>query len=78
MVSKFALLIDLLVISVALAVPSSRLEPQLARLRKIRRSGPSVELPASSISNAQDSLYWAGAVLTGGNVCIIPRIRDHP
>ena len=78
MVSKFALLIDLLVISVALAVPSSRLEPQLARLRKIRRSGPSVELPASSISNAQDSLYWAGAVLTGGNVRIIRRIRDHP
>ena len=78
MVSKFALLIDLLVISVALAVPSSRLEPQLARLRKIRRSGPSVGLPARGISNAQDSLYWAGAVLTGGNVCIIPRIRDHP
>ena len=79
MVSKFALLIDLLVTSVALAVPSSRLEPQLARLRKIRRFGPTnrAESPVNSISDVVNNTNWAGAVLGGGNVRVIPRIRDH-
>ncbi|KAF8557603.1 hypothetical protein OG21DRAFT_227401 [Imleria badia] len=64
MVSKFALLSNLLLASVVLAAPSSRLEARLARRRENRQSQPinRIESPAGTVSNAEYSSNWAGAV----------------
>ncbi|KAF9237540.1 peptidase A4 family-domain-containing protein [Melanogaster broomeanus] len=58
MVSKFALLSNLLLASVALAVPSSRLEARLAR-RSAGRQSPASDV---GVSNVEYSSNWAGAV----------------
>ncbi|KAF9241639.1 peptidase A4 family-domain-containing protein [Melanogaster broomeanus] len=67
MVSKLAILCNLLLASVALAIPSSRLESRLARRREARQSLPinHLEQPASDVgvSNVEYSSNWAGAVL---------------
>ena len=74
MVSKFALLSNLLLASVTLAAPSSRLEARLTRRRENRQSQPinRVESPAGTVSNVEYSSNWAGAVWDEGDVCIIP------
>lgn len=79
MVSKFALLSNLLLASAALAVPSSRLEARLARRRENRQSQPinRVESPAGTVSNVEYSSNWAGAVWAEGDVRIISMIYDH-
>lgn len=80
MISKFALLSNFLLASVALAAPSSRLEARLTRRRENRQSQPihRVESPAGTVSNAEYSSSWAGAVWAEGDVCIIPLFHDHP
>ncbi|KAF9236339.1 peptidase A4 family-domain-containing protein [Melanogaster broomeanus] len=71
MVSKFALLSNLLLASVALAIPSSRLEARLARRREGRQSSPisRIEQPTSDVGPAkvEYSSNWAGAVVNGAN-----------
>ncbi|KAG6375465.1 peptidase A4 family-domain-containing protein [Boletus reticuloceps] len=64
MVSKFALLANILLASAALAVPSSRLEARLARRRENRQSQPlnHVDGPAADASNVEYSSNWSGAV----------------
>ncbi|KAF8070411.1 peptidase A4 family-domain-containing protein [Lyophyllum atratum] len=67
MVFALALLSNLLLASVALAVPSSRLEARLARRREARQSLPnqrlnSVESIPSNTSHVAYSSNWAGAV----------------
>ncbi|KAG8214036.1 peptidase A4 family-domain-containing protein, partial [Butyriboletus roseoflavus] len=69
MVSKFALLSNLLLLaSAALAVPSSRLGARLARRRENRQSQPvnRIASPAGATSNVQYSSNWAGAVWAEG------------
>ncbi|KAF9241640.1 peptidase A4 family-domain-containing protein [Melanogaster broomeanus] len=67
MVSKLTILCNLLLASVALAIPSSRLEARLARRREGRQSLPinHLEQPASDVgvSNVEYSSNWAGGVL---------------
>ncbi|KIJ67753.1 hypothetical protein HYDPIDRAFT_83658 [Hydnomerulius pinastri MD-312] len=64
MSSKFALLSSLLLASVALAAPSSRLEARLARRSQGRQSQPiqRLEQPAGNSANVEYSSNWAGAV----------------
>ena len=80
MVSKFALLTNLLLASAALAAPSSRLGARLSRRRENRQSQPvnRVEAPAGGISNVEYSENWAGAVWAEGDVRIITLARDYP
>ncbi|KAF8843005.1 hypothetical protein BDN67DRAFT_253938 [Paxillus ammoniavirescens] len=63
MVSKFALLSNLLLASVALALPSSRLEARLARRSAGRQSMPinRLEQPEGGVANVEYSSNWAGA-----------------
>ena len=79
MVSKFALLTNLLLASAALAVPSSRLGARLARRRENRQSQPisRVGSPAGAISNVEYSENWAGAVWDESDVRIIPMVHEH-
>ena len=79
MVSKFALLSNLLLASAALAAPSSRLGARLARRRENRQSQPinRVESPAGAVSNVEYSENWAGAVWAEGDVRFIPMVHDH-
>jgi len=69
MVSKFALLTNLLLASAALAAPSSRLGARLARRRENRLSQPvnRVEAPEGGDSNVEYSSNWAGAVWAEGD-----------
>ena len=80
MASKFALLSNLLLASVVLAAPSSRLEARLARRRENRRSQliNRIDSPAGIVSNVDYSSNWAGAVWDEADVRIIPLIYDHP
>lgn len=80
MISKFTLLSNLLLASVALAAPSSRLEARLARRRENRQSQPinRLESPAGTVSNVEYSSNWAGAVWAEGDVRITPLIHYHP
>ncbi|KAF9227237.1 hypothetical protein BS17DRAFT_695404 [Gyrodon lividus] len=66
MVSKFALLSNLLLASVALAIPSSRLEARLARRREGRQSSliHRLEQPEGGVANVLYSSNWAGAAWT--------------
>ena len=65
MVPKFALLSSLLLASVALASPTSRLADRLARRRENRQSQPlnRVNSPSGGDSNVEYSSNWAGGVL---------------
>ncbi|KAN0091254.1 Concanavalin A-like lectin/glucanase domain containing protein [Tylopilus felleus] len=69
MVSKFALLSNLLLASAALAAPSSRLAARIARRREGRQSQPlnRVESAAGAVSNVEYSSNWAGAVWDEGD-----------
>ncbi|KAG9316240.1 peptidase A4 family-domain-containing protein [Chiua virens] len=69
MVSKFALLTNLLLASAALAAPSSRLGARLARRRENRQSQPNNRLQstATGISNVEYSENWAGAAWAEGD-----------
>lgn len=80
MVSKFALLANLLFAAAALAVPSSRLEARLAHRRENRQSRllNRIESPVGSVSNIEYSSNWAGAVWDEGDVRIIRWIHEHP
>ena len=80
MVSKFALLSNLLLASAALAAPSSRLAARIARRREGRQSQPlnRVESAAGAVSHVEYSSNWAGAVWDEGDVCVILMIYDVP
>ena len=77
--SKFAFLSNLLLVSVVVASPSSRLGARLARRRENRQSQPvnHVEAPVGGASNIEYSSNWAGAVWDEAVVCIIPLIYNH-
>ena len=79
MVSKFTFFSSLLLVSVALAVPSSLLEASFARGREDRhpRSTNLVALRADAASDETHSDRWAGAILTMRKVRIIPMVYDH-
>ena len=79
MVSMFTLLSNLLLVSAVLAVPSSLTEASFARGHEYPQSPP-INHVASRADAASDAWYnssWAGAVLAGNNVCIIPMVHDH-
>ncbi|KAF8444749.1 acidic protease 1 [Boletus edulis BED1] len=69
MVSKFALLTNILLASAALAAPSSRLEARLARRRQNRQSQPvnHVDGPDGAVSNVEYSSNWAGVLWAEGD-----------
>ncbi|KAN0088194.1 Peptidase A4 family domain containing protein [Tylopilus felleus] len=64
MVSKFAILSNLLLVSLALAAPSSRLDARLVRRRENRQSRliDRVESADDGVSHVSYSKNWAGAV----------------
>ena len=72
MVSKFAILSNLLLTSVVLAAPSSLSEARLARRRENRRSQliNRIDSPAGTFSDIVYSSNWAGAVWDEADVCI--------
>lgn len=80
MVSKFAILSNLLLVSLALAAPSSRLDARLVRRRENRQSRliDRVESADDGVSHVSYSKNWAGAVWNKDAVCAIPVIQDRP
>ncbi|KAG6375464.1 hypothetical protein JVT61DRAFT_3022 [Boletus reticuloceps] len=70
MVSKLALLTNLLLASAALAASSS--QARLARRRQNRQPQPvnHVDGPAGAVSNVVYNSTWAGAVLVGNPVLV--------
>ena len=82
MVLKFAFLSSLLLASVALASPTSRLAARLARRRENRQSQPLNRVDASSGGNSNivpaSSPNWAGCVLNEPAVRGVSFAYDRP